>query len=905
MLVRRLAAALCAAAVLLCTASIPVRAAAPAAVPAAASNPVVPAHVRTLANGLRVVVLEDHAAPVAAVNMWYRFGGAYEKQGKTGLAHALEHMMFRGTTTLSASGLDDWGARLSAQVNAETTNEYTRFDLVLPADRVDGALRVEADRMHNLKLAPADWDKERGAVLQEWTQDHSNALFGFGTGLQEKLYPGSALGKTALGEKRDIEKATVADLRAYYHTWYAPNNATLVVTGDVDPDTVFASAQKWFGPIPSRTVPKVTIVPPKAATGVVERVKADYPFTVVDLAYAAPPPSGATEEDGLRTLVAVTALQNPRGPFRNALVDSGITLGFGMEPSLDRHVATIHAFLLVAPGHTADQARTAWKRVLAASLARGLDSEYVEAAKRSELTGLVFARDSIAGLASALGSAYVFPGDRDPTTYAAEIESVDAASVTAVARRVFAKPNADAELEPTTTDPAKAKPPSDLGGTVKDDFGGRVPDGAVVQPAWMRTDLARPLALRSRVAPVQTTLPNGLKLLVQRVHDNGTRVHRRRDAPLTRLRTAGQRGRGRLSRPLCCRTAARTTTTPRSTGSATTSARRSASAPGSARTASRATPTSCSTRSRTTYAAPTLPEDRFVLIRQNSAVATERRAVDPGYRASRAFAEALYPANDPALRQSSKTSLESITIDDVRAFVKKYDRPDLTTLVIVGDVDPDAVKASVARAFGDWHADGPAPDPHLQPIPLPSPVRKLVETPSLDVSVELGQPAPAEGDVDADAFMLADALLDDQSFASRLFREVREKRGLVYNIGTTYESDRDRGTWVASFRAVPSKVDAAEALVRDQVKRLQNELVDPEELRRCATRQAARILLAEQSTATIAGDLMNIGTDRLPADYYSTLAERYARVTPADVERAAREYFHPDHFVEIRTGPKT
>jgi zinc protease len=896
MLARRLAAALCAAVITTCTTAIPARADAP-------PNPVVPAHVRTLPNGLRVVVLEDHAAPVAVVNMWYRFGGAYEKQGKTGLAHALEHMMFRGTTTLSSSGLDDWGARLGAQVNAETTNEYTRFDLVLPADRVDGALRMEADRMRNLKLAPADWDKERGAVLQEWTQDHSNALFGFGTGLQEKLYPGSPLGKTALGEKRDIEKATVADLRAYYHTWYAPNNATLVVTGDVEPDAVFASAEKWFGPIASRAVPKVTLVDPKAATGVVTRVKADYPFTVVDLAYAAPPASGDTEADGVRALTALVALQNPRGPFRGALVDSGVTLGFGLQPSLDRHVATYHAFLLVAPGHTADQARVAWKSVLAASLAKGLDPEYVEAAKRSELTGLVFARDSISGLAGALGSGYVFPGDRDPTTYAAEIEAVDVASVNAVARRVFAKPNADAVLEPTTTDPNKAKPPSDLGGTIKDDFGGRVPDGVVVQPAWMRADLARPLTLRSRVAPVQTTLPNGLKLLVQRVHDNGTvfiggSMRRSPD-----FEPPGKEGLAGIASALL------------SYGSANYDYNAqhrleddlgagvgfgsSFGAHGLARDTDKLLDALADDVRR-----PLLPEDRFVLIRQSSAATTERRAIDPQYRASRAFAEALYPANDPALREPTKKSLESITIDDVRAFAKKYDRPDLTTLVVVGDVDPDAVKASVARAFGDWRAEGPAPDPHLHPIPLPSPVRKLVETPSLDVSVELGQPAPAEGDVDADAFMLADALLDDQSFESRLFKEVRQKRGLVYNIGTTYSSDRDRGTWVASFRAVPSKVDAAEALVRDQVKRLQNELVDSEELRRCATRQAARILLAEQATSAIAGDLMNIGTDRLAPDYYSTLAERYAKVTPTDVRRAAREYFHPDHFVEIRTGPK-
>jgi zinc protease len=403
---------------------------------------------------------------------------------------------------------------------------------------------------------------------------------------------------------------------------------------------------------------------------------------------------------------------------------------------------------------------------------------------------------------------------------------------------------------------------------------------------------------------VQTTLPNGLKLLVQRVKDNGTVFISGSMRRSPDFEPPGKEGiAGIASALLSYGSANYDYTAQHRLGDdlgAGIGFGASFGAHGLARDADKLLDVLADDVRR-----PLLPEDRFVLIRQNSAVAVERRVIDPGYRAARAFAEALYPANDPALRESSKTSLESITIDDVRAFVKKYHRPDLTTLVVVGDVDPDAVRTSVVRAFGDWHADGPAPDPHLHPIPLPPPVRKIVETPALDVSVELGQPAPAEGDVDADAFMLADALLDDQSFASRLFREVRQKRGLVYNIGTTYSSDRDRGTWVASFRAVPSKVDAAEALVRDQVKRLQNELVDSEELRRCATRQAARILLAEQATATIAGDLMNIGSDRLPPDYYATLAERYARVTPTDVRRAARTYFHPDHFVEIRTGPKS
>src|ERR1700738_4389430 len=126
MILRRFVAAL-AAAILACAPATPGRAATPA--------PNVAAHVDTLPNGLRVVVIEDHAAPVAVVNVWYRFGAAYETPGKTGLAHALEHMMFRGTHDLSSSGLDDWGARLSATVNAQTTSELTRFALSLSADR--------------------------------------------------------------------------------------------------------------------------------------------------------------------------------------------------------------------------------------------------------------------------------------------------------------------------------------------------------------------------------------------------------------------------------------------------------------------------------------------------------------------------------------------------------------------------------------------------------------------------------------------------------------------------------------------------------------------------------------------------------------------------------------------------
>ena len=125
----------------------------PPAADAATANAPAP-QTRTLANGLKVVVIEDHAAPVAQVHMWYRFGALDETPGKTGLAHALEHMMFRGTHDLSSAGLDDMTARLGGEVNAQTENEMTHFYFVVPADRVDTIVHLEADRMRGLKLDP-------------------------------------------------------------------------------------------------------------------------------------------------------------------------------------------------------------------------------------------------------------------------------------------------------------------------------------------------------------------------------------------------------------------------------------------------------------------------------------------------------------------------------------------------------------------------------------------------------------------------------------------------------------------------------------------------------------------------------------------------------------------------------
>jgi zinc protease len=859
---------------------------------------------RTLANGLRVVVVEDHAAPVAQVQIWYRFGALDETPGKTGLAHALEHMMFRGTHDVSSAGIDDMSARLGADINAETENELTHFYFVVPSDRVDTIVHFEADRMRGLALDPAAWNLERGAVLEEYAEKHSNPVTSFIYDVNQRVYPGSRLGATSLGVKEDIERATVTDLRRYYDEWYHPNNATLVVSGDVHPDEVFAQAQRWFGPIPAVTLPARRQYVLASARGATWTDRADYPFTLVDEAYAAPGDAKPYEHDQVRNDVALGAMFDDRGPFQKALVDSGLTLGIEPQPLEDRRASVVHVLLLVAPGHTAAEVRAVYEHTMNELLARGLDPELFEASKRSELASMTYARDSIVGIGTAIGANMVFPGDTPPSQFAALYGAITRDEATAVARRVYAKASVVATLEPTTADPAKFKAPANVTSSVSDDFGARASNGPLIQPDWMRDALRRPLTLHSTVAPVTTTLPNGLRLYVQRVATNPTVFI---DGIVERSPTFDpphKEGVGDLTSELM------------EWGSAKYdyAAQRKA---GDDRAAELSFGTAFAAHGRAAdfpalldvladdVRHPLFPADKFALIRSQLSAVAARRALQAGFEAQQLFNAALYPAGDPALRVATPDSLGAITLDDVKAYAANYIRPDLTTLVVVGDVDPAAVEAAVRERFGDWTAVGPRPDPHLPAIPLPQPVRRTVITATQDVSIELGSPALARTSPDFDPLVLANAIYGASgSFESRLFREVREKRGLVYGASSSLEADRDRGTFTISFSAVPSKVDEAETVVRSELRRMQDEDVSADELARAKTRIVAEQLNAEQATSTIAGDLMRIALDDLPSTYYATLSDRYASTTPGDVRRAAQTYFHPDNLVEVWIGPR-
>jgi len=257
-----------------------------------------PVHEFTLANGLKVLVREDHRAPVVVSQIWYKVGSSYEPSGLTGFSHLLEHLMFKGTPNVPGGEFSRLIAANGGDENAFTSRDFTAYFQTLEKERLELSFRLEADRMRHLLLKPEDVTREAQVVAEERrlrTEDQPEAL------TQERFhaaaYITSPYRNPIIGWMQDIQSIRPDDLKRWYQQWYAPNNATLVVVGDVDPARVRELAEKHFGPLPPSdlTPPRLEQdIPQLGERRIAVKTPAEVPY--VALGYKAPTFKIATED---------------------------------------------------------------------------------------------------------------------------------------------------------------------------------------------------------------------------------------------------------------------------------------------------------------------------------------------------------------------------------------------------------------------------------------------------------------------------------------------------------------------------------------------------------------------------------------------------------------------------------
>lgn len=866
--------------------------AAPSAAVASAVSPAVP-DTFTLPNGLRVVLLPDDLAPVAETMMVYHAGA--DDEAMPGLAHAVEHMLFRGTTDVSSAQFAAIANRAGAQYNASTTNQYTEFHFELPSAYLPIALRLEADRMTNATISPSAWATERGAIEQEVRAHESSPFWKAQHEVLQGIYGNSPLAHTALGTVPGFQKMTAADIARFYHTWYHPNDATLVVAGDFDSRAVRAEVAADFGPIPAVPLPPRAPFTVNGAAGTTfTQTIQDFPLPIAVLGYRLP-------GTGSPAFAEANVLQDVFGDDQSAFGDlaaDGKLLASFFVASGYPQAGGFLALSAGTPGSTAASVDATLGDTLAAYRKTGVPANLVDAAKQRILSGFDYKNASIPGLLFSW-----LQSDADgvtPARYAAEIAAVTPQRVDALMNRLFLPQNRVAlELRPSAGASA-----TKTAGQVAENVQ-IAPDPSTRLPAWTLPYFRAPLSAPHSDADVRTfQLPNGLRVTVRResVSPTVTVAGFIRTAPDLYV----PRGKDGVSGITAGLLTYGTTTYDRKAFAAAADAISATIDLGSdfgvtaqAKHFDRAVALLADGMLH-----PAFPATAFRIVQAQAAKTVAAVQAEPRFKISRAEIEAIYPAGDPRRRYATAASIDRLTLADVKDWYRFAYRPDETTIAIVGDVDPVQAERAIANAFGSWRAAGKRPSFRYPAITgNRAATVSIVDPNNTQSQVELSEVLKVhEHDAQAIPLLLAQTLLSGEGTGSLLFRNVRTNDGLVYSIDSSMDLGRTSSTFSIDFAADAKNVDKAQAAALAVIRRLQTDPPSVEELQRAKAQLLAQRVIGLDSYPGIAEDILGWARARRTAAQDYAYWKALLATTPAQVQTAMRQ-IDPKHFLRVIVAP--
>ena len=402
----------------------------------------------TLSNGMQVVVITNRRVPVVTHMVWYKVGAADEERGHSGLAHFLEHLLFKGTDTLAPGEFSRIVAKNGGRDNAFTSWDYTAYHQSVARDRLELVMRMEADRMVNLKLTDQDVYPERDVVLEERRQRIENdPADKIGEQINATLYVHHPYGTPIIGWPQEIARMTREEAEAFYKRWYAPNNAILVVAGDVSAEELRPLAEKYYGVIPAKPVPERNRVsePPISAERRVVLRDAEVRQPVLRRLWHAP--SYRQDPNGhayaLQVLAEIMSGGATGRLYRSLVVDQRIATSAWLSYGAAAWNTTVLGMGgSPAPEAGMDTFETALEAEVAKLLKDGVTDEEVATAKRRMLTEAAYARDSLGGPANALGVALATGQTIDDVeSWPVRIDAVTREQVNAAARAVLGKTN--------------------------------------------------------------------------------------------------------------------------------------------------------------------------------------------------------------------------------------------------------------------------------------------------------------------------------------------------------------------------------------------------------------------------------------------------------------------------------
>jgi zinc protease len=852
----------------------------------------------TLGNGLRVVIVRDPLAPVVTIEVNYLAGGDETPAGFPGMAHAQEHMAFRGCSSLTADQIAAIFAQLGGAGNADTQQNITQFFETVPADDLDIALRTDADCMRDIQDSQTEWAEEKGAIEQEVARDLSNPTYKFITRANEDMFAGTVYSHDPLGTKESFDATTGEMLKQFYKNWYAPNNAILVVTGDVQPDAVLSKVKEFYGTIERKSLPprpEIKLPPVKSESFTLD---SNLPYLLAFIAYRMP---GTDSPDYGAVQILCDVLSSQRANLY-ALVPQGKALGteFGLAEAYPKASVAYSAAALPAGGDSAAIIQE-MRGILADYAKNGVPEDLLEAAKRRAIVGAEFRRNSIPGLADTWSEALAAEGRNSPDEDIDAIKRVTLEDVNRVAKQYLLDENSvTAVLKPAPSGAAVAS--KGYGGTEELTS---APTKPIELPAWASSEL-QSLQLPAAPAPAaDMTLPNGIRLIVKTLniaptvsvfgsvkHDARMETPPGKDGVADVLQNLFSYGTKNLDR-LAFQKALDDIAADESAGF-------DFSLQVLKENFSRGVQLLADNELN-----PALPEQAFSVVKPQTAQFVAGQLKSPGYRASRALNIALLPADDPVLKQTTPETVSSLSLNDLNDYYAKTVRPDLTTIVVIGDVSPEEAKCVIEKWFGQWKTVGPKPEVDLPSVPENKPSAATVpDATQLQDTVTLAETlAMNRFDPDYYPLQLGNHVLGGGFYATRLYHDLRQVNGYVYTVDVSLNATRTRTTYSVRYGCDPQNVSKARQLIVRDLNSMQNEDVTPAELQQAKALLLRQIPLSESSEDGLAGGLLARAQIGLPLDEPVRAAKLYFSMTAEQVRAAFAKRIRPNGFVQIVRGP--
>jgi zinc protease len=852
----------------------------------------------TLENGLRVVILRNRLAPVVTVEMNFLVGGNETPPGFPGMAHAQEHMAFRGCSGMTADQTAAIYAQLGGQDNADTQQSITQYFATVPAPDLDVALEAQAACLKGVDDSESEWAQERGAIEQEVARDLSNPTYKFIDRLNRDMFAGTPYAHDPLGTRRSFDATTGALLERFYRAWYAPGNAILVIVGDVDPTATLEKVRRVFEPIPNHPTPArpaVDLHPVKSESFTLD---SNLPYVLGFIAYRFP---GTASSDFAASQVLADVLNSQRADLYG-MVPAGKALAaeFGMAEPYEK-ASVGYGVVALPAGADAGAALAEMRRILADYAKNGVPEELVEAAKRHEVADAEFERDSIPDLANVWSNALAAEGRASPDEDVDAIKRVTVADVNKAARQYLADQNSiTATLRPVPTGRAVATK----------GFGGAeqvtaAPSKPVELPSWAAAELAQLKVPEQTMQVSDSTLPNGLRLIVKTDlsaptvsvsgsvrHDFGLQTKPGQEGVADVLGTLFSYGTRKFDR-LAFDKALDDIAANETAGYAFSLNVLSAHFDRGVELLA------------DNELNPALPEKAFDVVKRQTAEFVAGNLTSPEYRTRRALDTALLPPADPALRQPTPESVSRLTLADVREFHAATIRPDLTTIVIIGAVPANEARAVVEKWFGGWHAAGATPNTTPPPVPPNKPAAAAVaDAQAVQDTVYLAEQLELDRfDPDFYPIELGTHVLGGGFYATRLYHDLRQVAGYVYSVDVHLNAGKTRAAYEVAYGCAARNVSKARALIERDIEQMRTQEVSAGELHQAKALLLREITLNESSDEAVARGYLARAELGLPLDEPVIASKKLYALTAADIKAAFARVIRAGDWVQVVRGP--